>query len=300
MGNESLEKTRDFLSLLFPDLVIEKISFLGEGWDSKAFLVNNSIIFRIPRRITVAHRMNEEIKLLRAIRPYMFSVQIPDIKWVGPASDNLAVSTVGYPKIKGIPVSRISKTKVRNHVVSKIGKFLNELHAVPKSVLRIKKVPWFRWTGDVSADGPDGWETGLRQFMERIRTYVLPLLLESTATAVDNEINLFLNNKRNFWFEPVLLHGDLAQEHILVNEKTDTVGVIDFGDSGLGDPAYDVWPQLTPYYSHCVADETFKTRQRFYRKLAPFHGVIYGLMAEDDEMVIKGLKEIERAFGNGF
>ncbi|MEN1969064.1 aminoglycoside phosphotransferase family protein [Lentibacillus sp. N15] len=300
MGNESLEKTRDFLSFLFPDLVIKKISPLGEGWDSKAFSVNKSVVFRIPKRTTVARRMKTEIQLLHAIKPYLYSTQIPDIKWIGPARDNLAVSAIGYPKIEGVPFSNIVQGTEMNHIFPEIGQFLNELHTVPKSVFQTEKVPWFRWTGDGSESGPDGWEIGLRTFTERIRVGVLPLLSKSTATAVDNEINIFLTNKQNFGFEPVLLHGDLTQEHILVNKETDTIGVIDFGDSGFGDPAYDVWPQLTPYYSRCGVDETFKIRQRFYRKLAPFHGVISGLMVEDDEMVIKGLDEIERAFGTVF
>lgn len=296
MRNMSFKQTKDFLGWMFPDLMIREMSMLGEGWDSKALLVNNRLIIRIPKRITVAQKMDTEIQLLQAIRPYLFSVQIPNIKWVGPPNRDLPVSAVVYQKIEGKPFSFVDQDKEKTHVFPKVGRFLSELHSVPKNVLQKTKAPWFRWTGDMGVQDIDGWEKGLREFTKRIRAYALPLLSESTANIVNKEINVFLNNKQNFSFDPVLLHGDLAEEHILVNKETGTIGIIDFGDSGLGDPAYDVWPQLTPYYSRKDVDETFETRQRFYRRLAPFHSVIYGSMTGDKEMVSKALKDIERRF----
>jgi aminoglycoside phosphotransferase (APT) family kinase protein len=41
-------------------------------------------------------------------------------------------------------------------------------------------------------------------------------------------------------YRPVLIHGDLAQYHILYQGVTaDLTGIIDFGTPGLGDPACD-------------------------------------------------------------
>ncbi|WP_233096069.1 aminoglycoside phosphotransferase family protein [Alicyclobacillus sp. SO9] len=106
--------------------------------------------------------------------------------------------------------------------------------------------PWFRWTGDSSPEGPHGWKSGLQAFTLRIMEDVVPLLNASTAESVRQEIALSLDEQQH----PVLIHGDLSPEHILVNTETGEISVIDFGDSGMGDPAYDVMDELLPWYDN--------------------------------------------------
>jgi hypothetical protein len=72
-----------FLREAFPDLRVERIVALGEGWDSVAFLVNESVVFRIPKRPTVARQMASELAILRVVRRYV-SVTVPDIRYIGP------------------------------------------------------------------------------------------------------------------------------------------------------------------------------------------------------------------------
>ena len=68
----------------------------------------------------------------------------------------------------------------------------------------------------------------------------------------------FLAEEWHFAFEPVLVHADLWQDHILLKMQEQQVsGIIEFGDVGIGDPALDVWPSLLPYYGGQV-DETFR------------------------------------------
>jgi aminoglycoside phosphotransferase (APT) family kinase protein len=125
----------------------------------------------------------------------------------------------------------------------------------------------------------------------------LPLLCDNTRRQVTWEIHSFINSPEHFAFHPVLIHGDFAVEHVLVDTETGRVtGIIDFGDCGLGDPAYDVWPELNPYYTRPV-DGPFFVRQRFYRRLAPFHGALFGLQTGDDKLVESSLCEIETIFG---
>ena len=43
------------------------------------------------------------------------------------------------------------------------------------------------------------------------------------------------------WDRPLVwLHGDLYSRHVVVNEQKSVAGVIDFGDTHLGDPALDI------------------------------------------------------------
>jgi len=284
------------LGTYFPELPVDGISLLGEGWDSIAIEVNRAFVFRIPKRPAVARQMCKEIRVLEAIRPHL-KARIPLPEWIGPpAHSDFPVSAVGYRKLLGTLLSEIPPGSMKNRVLSGVGNFLSELHTIPMDVLKDVDVPWFRWTGDNSDDGSRNWRDGLQQFMNRIRQDAIPLLRCPVRENVKGGIEGFLARPQNFQFEAVLLHGDFAPEHILVNTETGEIGVIDFGDCGTGDPAYDVWPELTPFYDGPV-DELFCARQRFYRKLAPFHGVLHGLLIRDDVLVTNALRRVEAEFG---
>lgn len=268
---------------------------LGEGWDSFTFLVNDSVVCRIPKRSAVAKQMACEIDILRVVRRYV-SVNVPDISYIGPRLANMPLSLTGYPLIEGVPLQHLADHVERQRFFPLLGEFLSELHSIPLDALP-RDVLWFRWTGEVQAGPVNGWEEGLRGFCARIQNKVLPLLRDNTRRTVTREIVSFINRPEHFAFQPVLIHGDFAAEHILVDTETGRVtGIIDFGDCGLGDPAYDVWPELNPYYTRPV-DDTFFVRQRFYRRFAPFHGALFGLQTGDDKLVQSSLCEIENMLG---
>ncbi len=66
-----------------------------------------------------------------------------------------------------------------------------------------------------------------------------------------------LGDRRNFDYEPQLVHGDLAPYHILADKPAARLsGVIDFGVAGLGDPATDLGCLLQAY------GESFVRRMR--------------------------------------
>jgi len=293
--NETTQPTKQaakVLHSLFADLEMNHISILGEGWDSVAYLVNDSIVVRVPKRPEVAQQMAREVRILKAIRPYL-SARIPLVEWYGQSQEDFAVSANGYRKLSGTPLSAIAPGSKRDGVLRQVGQFLRDLHAIPPSVLHNADVPWFRWTGDSSPNGPHGWKRGLQAFTDRIVTDVVPLLNVSTAESVRQKIALFLNEQQHF--HHVLIHGDFSPEHILVNTETGEIGVIDFGDSGIGDPAYEVLDELLPWYGNQI-DGSFQDRQQFYRWLVPFHGVLHGLETGDEALVTEGLRQVETKF----
>ncbi|QSO45654.1 phosphotransferase family protein [Alicyclobacillus mengziensis] len=95
---------------------------------------------------------------------------------------------------------------------------------------------------------------------------------------------IYRGEKKHFDFRPVLIHGDLSLEHILVDTENDEIGGIDFADSGLGDAAYDGVDELLPWHGHKI-DGSFQARHRFYRRLAPLHSVLYVLATGDVALI---------------
>jgi hypothetical protein len=61
-----------FLREAFPQLRVERVVVLGEGWDSFAFLVNEAVVFRIPKRPAVARQMAYELAILRSEAKFSF------------------------------------------------------------------------------------------------------------------------------------------------------------------------------------------------------------------------------------
>ncbi len=78
--------------------------------------------------------------------------------------------------------------------------------------------------------------------MPKLSAEELKRLLLGRATAVETDSRL----------EERLagIHGDLFSEHFLVDTETGEIGVIDFTDSGIGGPAYDVEDELLPWYGN--------------------------------------------------
>jgi aminoglycoside 2''-phosphotransferase len=77
------------------------------------------------------------------------------------------------------------------------------------------------------------------------------------------------------------LHGDLCADHILFDPKKRVItGIIDWGDSTIGDPAFDFLGIIDDYDKNFAQqvltnylgpiDESFLIRAEFYSNLFPF------------------------------
>jgi len=67
-------------------------------------------------------------------------------------------------------------------------------------------------------------------------------------------------------FEPVLTHSDLGPEHLLCRDGR-LVGVIDWGDARVGDPALDYSWLLNGPFRHWEVDADLRRRARFCHRL---------------------------------
>lgn len=74
----------------------------------------------------------------------------------------------------------------------------------------------------------------------KIQKVCFPYFEEELKTATKNLFENYFQDKAMHNYKPVLVHGDLSEDHILVTD--DGVGIIDFGDLMVFDPAYDfIW-----------------------------------------------------------
>ena len=91
---------------------------------------------------------------------------------------------------------------------------------------------------------------------------------------------------------PVLVPSfDLGPEHLLVRDGR-LVGVIDWGDTRIGDPALDHAWLLNGPFADWEVDPDLRRRARFYHRLAPWYEAHYGLFTNQPAHVERGMDGI--------
>jgi aminoglycoside phosphotransferase (APT) family kinase protein len=93
-------------------------------------------------------------------------------------------------------------------------------------------------------------------------------------------------------FEPALIHSDLGPEHLLVRDGR-LAGVIDWGDTRVGDPALDYSWLLNGPFADWDVDADLRRRARFYHRLAPWYEAHYGLFTNQPTHLERGLAGIQ-------
>jgi aminoglycoside phosphotransferase (APT) family kinase protein len=95
------ESARGRIRAVFPQLQLETIEAIGQGWDSTAFLVNGETVFRLPTGgTTMQDAVRAEVNLLAALRGQL-PVVVPDPTYVAPD-----FSFFGYGYLRGEPLDQ--------------------------------------------------------------------------------------------------------------------------------------------------------------------------------------------------
>lgn len=288
MPSGRLARYRAAIRENFPDFALEKLVYLAEGWDSVACLANDDVVFRFPKRPEVAGRLALESRLLPELASRL-PLPIPNFTFVSkPKSRSYPYLFAGYSRLPGITQADWPEEIFgEDWWKASLGDFLTALHAFPVERAAELGVSFVNFTGTA---GPSAsWRDALEDFYGVVRQKISPLLADERQDRVAAYFEDFLDVDGNFEFAPVLLHGDLAEDHVLTDPaRRQLTGIIDFGDVCLGDPAYDVSAAVLPFYRGLV-DPAFERRQHFYRRLNPFHAAVFGLDHADPALVEYGL-----------
>ncbi|QXE00774.1 phosphotransferase [Terribacillus sp. DMT04] len=179
------------------------------GWDHQVYVINQRWILRVPR-----HRRSiskEEGKLLKDLRART-TVALPSWRVCTTADGQEAML---YPYIPGRPIhARMSKSDLKQ-AARQLGSFLTELHRV-----------------SVTFKLPRRDKTYYDRFLNQIRTFY-PKLPNRVAAYTEK---LFSNYQPTY---SSVVHGDLRPAHLLAEQPFRKLGVLDFSDMHMGDPAID-------------------------------------------------------------
>jgi aminoglycoside 2''-phosphotransferase len=207
-------------------LRVKSNRFLGEGWTFCAYLVNDTLVVRCPKRAEHWPELEREMKFL-AFAGDGLPLAVP--RYVHAAPDSLAAphGYAVYHYIHGIALNVGSLDhKGRTEAADRLAGFLRTMHGL-------------RPDGSLDELLPrDDARSMVQDFLGRAGREIGPWLEPLELSALEKILEGHLSAPGNFAFTPAVLHADFSPQHLLVTNES--VGaVIDFADVSWGDPDYD-------------------------------------------------------------
>ncbi len=212
----------------FPECAPVRIEALGDGWDNTAYLINNTWVFRFPRRQIAVELLETENRVLPLIAP-LLPLPVPVPLFTGKPSESYRWPFSGYRLIEGETACSLALCPgERIQLAPALARFLRALHdmpvektsgADPDKIHRLdleKRVPHlFGCLDNLAEKGFIRDSTHIKRFVRRIRPRPVPSRI-------------------------TLVHGDFYARHLLLDGNSGAAGVIDWGDLHIGDPAIDI------------------------------------------------------------
>jgi aminoglycoside 2''-phosphotransferase len=241
-------------------------------------------VYRFARNEAAQLDLAKEIAILKLVGKH--------VKMRVPSFVRVADDFVMYPSLPGEPLFRNTILKLpwyaQHRLSSQLAGFLRELHVIPYDEIIGK---------GIGASGGRQTQAQWLNLYEDVQRELFPLMYRSTQTWVHQHFEPLVNDEHWLDFDPVLIHDDLAQYHILYSPtltndlavmSADISGVIDFGTAGLGDPARDYgilinvygerFLQLMAQTDHMI--ESLIDRARFYGGVLELQWVLGGVRSK--------------------
>lgn len=219
---------RRLLAEQMPALAGRPMRLFGEGWDNRAYLVDDAWVVRFPRRQAGIRYMEGELAVLPHVAGRL-PLPVPAPAWIGAPVPHFPAPFAAYRLLKGTTLDVADPPEaVRQQIAAPLGRFLAALHAIPPPPgTPVGEAAWVdtaarraRIDGNL-AELPADLAARIRAVADRGQALLAP---DSSAVAAAQR---------------TLIHADLYARHLLL-EADALVGVIDWGDVHQGDPAVDL------------------------------------------------------------
>jgi aminoglycoside phosphotransferase (APT) family kinase protein len=276
------KNARKLICEQFPNLCKFQIKKIGQGFDNTIFSLEENYLFRFPRREVAAQLLEIEKNLLSVIGtdlPIPTSIPL----FFGEPTEKFNWPFIGYAFIKGKVPNELS-TIERTEMAQPLAIFLKKLHSI--SVKKMEEIGILR-------DQIRRLDLSYR--IPKLRKYLMKVFEHDLFQNKDLLVQ-YINEIKyiNLHSKDVLVHGDLHYRNMIVNEKNEIAGIIDWGDSHIGKRAID----LSIVYS-VIPKEARNEFFTFYgdvseeeKNVAQFKAIytttlllLYGFDSNDDSLV---------------
>lgn len=275
------------------NISIESIKQIGEGYDSKAYLVNNEYIFKIKFSANKKKGYEKEKAIYDFLNKNLTTnIKIPNIEY-SYISDDLSI--LGYKEIKGTfltPEIYSSLTDEEKSILKNdIANFLRQMHDLDYT--------------EISNYIIDNKQNVLEEY-KLLKDTIYDSLNEVEKNYIESFMQKLLladifNGKK------CLCHNDFSCNHLLLDDNNRLCGIIDFGDSGIIDEYCDFiylledseeeigslfGEDILKLYGN-IDIERAKEYQNIVEEYYPIETIVYGIKNNKQDFIDKGRKEIE-------
>ena len=277
--------------------IVRSFELIGEGYDSKAYLINDEYIFKIKTSANEKKGYVKEKAILDFLNDNLdTSISIPKVEYFFVDED---IQIMGYKKLDGRFLSttiyeNMSKDKEKS-LKKDIANFLKKLHSLDYSSIAEYKI--------------DN-KSNCKEEYEILKNTLYDSFTEAEKKYVEGFYNR-LENTNVFSDKKCLCHNDFSCNHILLDEDDKFIGVIDFGDSGIADEYCDfiyllensqeeIGRQFGLDILYLYGDINISAAieyQELVDEYWPIETMVYGIRNNKQDFIDKGRLELDKRIG---
>jgi aminoglycoside 2''-phosphotransferase len=207
-------------------LAVRSAVFIGEGWTSTAYRVNDEVVFKFPKRLAEWEELDREIAFLAYARPFL-TLPVVEHLYQTPTSAGAPFGYAVYRYLPGQPVNPEGLSgRARSALAADLAGFLRVLHDIRPSPELERALP----REDAHAVSVQYQRVADERVGPGLSTAERQSLAESFGSYLEDRVNLATPAR--------ILHADLSAQHVLHADGSVT-GILDWGDVCFGDPDYD-------------------------------------------------------------
>lgn len=277
---------------VYPEIVVQDVKQNEIGQNNDVIILNDSFVFRFPKYEQGLLELIKETKSLEAIRDHL-SLSVPNPVYQSFDAMEVGKAFMGYKLINGSSFWKEDLLNIKNgdieeEIAAQLVTFLIELHSLDISKIISSQVP------------PASVNEEVEQLFVRIKDNLFTFIRKEAQKEIEDNFTSFLNKHHNEHVKHAFVHGDFGAGNILwKRDECRIVGIIDFGGSGLGDPAYDLAGLLSSYgkdfFEKCInlypGGRQIAERVHFYRSTFALQEALHGLEHGDPEAFENGIKD---------
>ena len=278
------------------NIEINSLDLIGEGYDSKAYLVNGEYIFKVKYSANKKKGYEKEKSIYDFLNSNLVTnIKVPNIEY-SYISDEISI--LGYKQIKGTfltpEIYSTMSTEEQELLKKDIAYFLRQMHDLDYT--------------DINSYAIDNKQNVLEEY-QLLKTTIYNSLTDIEKQYIENFMQR-LNSTTIFDGKKCLCHNDFSSNHLLLDENNRLCGIIDFGDSGIIDEYCDFIylledseEEIGPNFGEDIlrlygnidiekAKEYLDVVEQYY----PIETIVYGIKNNRPDFIEKGRKEIYNRF----
>jgi len=277
----------------YSDLSIEDLYPNEIGQNNDVLIVNKTLVFRFPKYKNGIIQLRRETEILKYIKG-VASFPIPNPIYQSFEELEPGKVFTGYNLIEGVPLWKeslagVKRVELVKGLAKQLVSFLIELHSISGEKAR----------RDLNLKVCNPREEMYNLYV-KIQNKLFPFIRKEAQKEISQSFETFLKGEAFSNLELTLIHGDFGASNILWNPETSMIsGIIDFGGSGLGDPAYDFAGILSSYgedfFDMCMNlypnGKEISERVQFYKSTFALQEALHGIENEDRQAFEDGIKD---------